>query len=387
MDKLFLKSEEEQEKLVNKYLKVASSPISKIQFLKVLISRKNKKFKKIIIYLMKTLFTKKFQFELKAFLVLLNYVKKEFNIKYSSLYDDMKLALIWIHTSKLMTFFNAYGVDYNWIIKEFTNQANKITIEIFRPDSDYNNDILNKSFTHEEFVLASIDYITDSNLDYFKDTIIEEKSKHLLNTQDIYIKFTPPTHINYNLTNSFLEFNTSLLPELEKNIQSLEKNLLQENYSLFTSLLTLKYGFTPLRVDLHNKLIKYIKEYQPKEETIMTLYDLHLFTKQLKNIHDKEIFKLVIQYIKNISVKIKTEHEQQLLIEILFYLPIAQTDNLKKRLRLISKYISLCNALTNDEIKFMVNRFLMELPVEYSKYFLPLKFQTYKNKNEKTENA
>ena len=29
----------------------------------------------------------------------------------------------------------------------------------------------------------------------------------------------------------------------------------------------------------------------------------------------------------------------------------------------------------------MINRMLLELPIEYSKYFLPLKFQIYQKKN------
>ena len=383
---LMKKNEEEQQEIFQKFIKTSGTPISTIQLLKVLIKSKNDKFKKIIVYLTKRMFTEKFQLELKAFFMIHRYIRQEFNIRYTTLNDDIKLALIWGHSNKLMKYFNVYPLAYNGIIKEFKAHSNRLTLELFRPESQYNNDILNKSFTYEEFVLTAIDYITDSDFDYFKNTIIEEKLKNLLNTQDLYIKFTPPTHINYNLTNSFLEFNTSQLPELKNNIESLEKSLLTDNIPLFTSFLTIKYGFTPLEEALQNQLISYIKEYQSNEETLISLRDLLLFTKQLKNINNKQIFKLVIQYIKDISIYVQTQEEREVLLEILVYLPIAQTNSLKKRLKLMAKYIRLCNALDNDEIKFMVNRFLMELPLEYSKYFLPLKFDTL-NEREILTNA
>ncbi len=377
IDILKEKSEEEQRVILKSFWKTPTTPISHMQLLKVLIDTQNENFKRLVRYLMKKIFTEEFKLELKAFFAIKNFVKQEFNLKYSSLNNDIKLALIWSHSNKLMKYFNAYSVDYNWIIKEFKARSNMLTLEIFKPESQYNNDILNKSFTHEEFVLTAIDYITVSNFDYFKNTIIEEKLKNLLNTEDIFIKFTPPTHIRYNLTNSFLEFNTSLLSELQNNIQSLEKSLLNDNITLFTSFLSIKYGFTPLEEKLQNQLIKYIKEYQPNKKTLMTLHDLLLFTKQLKNINNKKVFKLVVQYIKDISMNVKTQEERNVLLEILVYLPIAQTDNLKKRIRLITKYIQNCNALDSDEVRFITNRILMELPLEYSNYFLPLKFHTY----------
>jgi len=374
IDILKEKSEEEQRDILKSFLKTSTTPISHMQLLKVLISTQNNNFKRLIHYLTKKIFTEEFKLELKAFFAIKNFVKQEFNLKYSSLNDDIKLALIWSHSNKLMKYFNAYSIDYNWIIKEFEAHTNMLTLEILRLESQYNNDILNKSFTYEEFVLTAIDYITNSNFDYFKDSIIEKKLQSLLSTQDIFIKFIPPTHISYNITNSFLEFNTSLLPELENNIQALEKNLVYDTSILFTSFLSIKYGFTPLEEDLQTQLIEYIKEYQIDKETLMALHDIRLFTKQLKNINDKKIFKLVVQYIKEISIHVNTHEEQNILLEILVYLPISQTNNLKKRVRLISKYIQMCNTLNHDDIKFMVNRFLMELPLEYSSYFLPLKF-------------
>jgi len=374
IDILKEKSEEEQRDILKSFLKTSTTPISHMQLLKVLISTQNNNFKKLVHYLTKKIFTEEFKLELKAFFAIKNFVKQEFNLRYSSLNDDIKLALIWSHSNKLMKYFNAYSMDYNWIIKEFEAHTNMLTLEILRLESQYNNDILNKSFTYEKFVLTGIDYITNSYFDYFKNTIIEKKLTNLLSIEDIYIKLTPLTHIKYNLTNSFLELDISSLPELQNTIQSLEKNLLQENYTLFTSLLTLKYGFTPLEKNLQNQLIKYIIDYQPKKETLMTLYDLLIFTKQLKNINDRKIFKLIIQYIKDISGNIKTKEEHGVLLEILVYLPMAKTDDLKRRVRLISKYIQICNILNQNDIRFMVNRFLMELPLEYSSYFLPLKF-------------
>ena len=376
------KSDKEQKDILKSFLNTSSSPISHIQLIKVLISVQNKNFKNLILYMTRKFFTERFKQEVEAFFAVKNFIKQEFNIKFTSLNDDMKLALIWSHTNKLMKYFNHYHIEDSWIIETFKAQTNQLAMEIFKPDSDYNNDILNKSFSYEEFIFIAINYITNNNSDYFKDTVIETKLTHLLSVEDIYIKLMPPTHIKYNLTNSFLELNISSLPQLQNNVHSLEKSLLQENYTFFTSLLTLKYGFTPLEEDLQNQLIAYIIEYQPKENTLLTLHDLLLFTKQLKNINDRKIFKLIIQYIKDISMQIKTKEEQGILFEILIYLPIAQTDNLKKRIKRISKYMQMCNILNHDDIRFMVNRFLIELPLEYSNDVLPLKFNTYQIQKE-----
>jgi hypothetical protein len=194
--------------------------------------------------------------------------------------------------------------------------------------------------------------------------------------------FIQLNHIRLNSIKSFLQLeDNSFLSSfpLLNSFLKYEEQMLEENKVTLINHLAVKYNFNILSNSLREYTIKIIQKYNiTSKETNLVLYDLLFFTKQLKYIDNRTISKQVIQYIKNISSQIKTRQEKGILFEILIYLSMRKTNHLKSRMKLLVKYIQWCNVLHDeDEIKFIVNRFLFEFLLEYSKYFLPLKFQTY----------
>lgn len=416
IDVLSQKTNQKQMKLIKQFLKTASSPISIIQMIRVLLEVDAERFSLIIRYLLKQLFSKNFKLEIKAFFELLNYIKQEFNRRYRDLNNEIKLTLIWAHTNKLMKFFNAYNVSFEWMIEELKQRSNIPTVEIFKTDHDYSKDVLNSTFNYERFLVSSVCYIYDNDFAKAQGTFTKNKIEKLVDGYNNSLDFI---HLNTSIPNStgtFLQIEDvsilSSFPNLEKSLNAIDHFVLNswEHSIIPLNLLSIKYNTNKLDSSIENKLVEHIKNYKSNNSRFieikfnkskdpyfqdyyvkkfniqkwnkninsihMILLDLLFMTKQLKNIDDKNISKKVEKSLIDISADIKTENEAGALFEALIYLSTYRKDDLKSRVKLFVKYIHICKKLQEfDAISRIINVFLTYLPMEYANYFLLEKFE------------
>jgi len=373
----------EQKKVLIRILRTSRSPVSIIHLLKVLLELNIDKFHLIIRYLVKQIFTDRFHLEFKAFISVLNYVKQEFNSRYMHLNNDVKLALIWAHTNKLMRYFNAYNIDPTWISENFKQQTNMITLEIFRPDNMYNRDILNDSFSYERFVVSSLCYVYENDFNKSQGKYTINKINNLVDFDKNSFNFIRLNVKSENAVNSFLEIKDitvmSNFTKIEESLKLMDDFILtpQDN-NILLNILLLKYDVEKLNSEEEERLIKYIDSYDlsTNKPTEIEFHNVLFMIKQLKNISDKAIAKKVIGFLFKLSKSIETEKEAGLLIELLIYLSIYRVEKLEIRIKLFVKYISTCKKLHKyDFTKQMINKFLNELPLKYSNYFLLLKYK------------
>jgi len=418
IDKLSRESEKIQIQILKSFLKTSSSPISIIQMLRVVLEIDADRFSMTIRFLLKQLFTEKFKLEFQAFFTVLNYVKQEFNRRYTDLNNNMKLALIWAHTNKLMKYFNAYHIDYKWITENFKLQTNLVTLEIFKPDSNYSKDILNdNALNYERFIVASLIYAYDNDFKKAQGTFAKSKIEKIVEEDKSHIDLISVNVIMPNSIDSFLlirdmKFLTDF-PILETKLNEIDDFMMKSmnHNSILLKFLSLKYNTVKLSRDVETNFIEYIQNYKlttpkfkniifkeskedcfnhyniekfnvaewyknNKQEVFSILHDLLFMTKQLKNINNINTFKKVVEYIKNISEDITTEEEASALIESFIYLSAYRTDNLDKRIKLFVKYMHLCKKLQDFDITTrMIHNLLTYLPVEYANYFLLEKFE------------
>jgi hypothetical protein len=282
-----------------------------------------------------------------------------------------------------MRYFNAYHVDCSWIIENFQQQTNIISLEIFRPDSNYNRDVLNDSFSYERFVVSSLCYAYENDFNKSQGDYTINKINKLVDFNKNSLNFIRLNVKAENAVNSFLEIKDisviSNFAKVEESLQIMDDFILtpQDN-NILLNILFLKYDVKKLNPEEEKRLITYIDSYDlnTNKPTEIEFHNILFMIKQLKNISDKNIAKKVIRFLFKLSENIETEKEAGLLIELLIYLSIYRVEKLELRIKLFVKYISVCKKLHEyDFTKHMVNKFLNELPLKYSNYFLLLKYK------------
>jgi hypothetical protein len=165
---------EKREATIKKLFRDASSPISKIHLLHILMrfGEEVPAYYRLAHRLIKELFSLKGLEEFEAFLAILKWTNDEFTnwSKIQGWSPQIKLALVWTHAHQLFSIFASIGAPATWIKEAFIQMWQRIPLEIFERDNNYWLDISHPWKLHRiNFLLTGLCYILGEKLESFVD--------------------------------------------------------------------------------------------------------------------------------------------------------------------------------------------------------------------------
>lgn len=149
--------------LVHNLIMTPGSPLSRVHLVKVLlhISEVRSKYARLARKLVRRLISKEGIKEINAFIAALKWTNEEFGYWPSvrKLPPHTRLALVWSHTHRVYSCFEAANAPVDWIKDMFTSADRKMPHEIFERSSDYWFDIAHPRFIdHANLLIGGLFY-------------------------------------------------------------------------------------------------------------------------------------------------------------------------------------------------------------------------------------
>ena len=165
---------EKREATIKKLLRDASSPISKIHLLHILMQfgEEVPAYYRLTRLLIKELFSPKGLEEFEAFLAILKWTNDGFTnwSKTQGWTPQIKLALVWTHAHQLFSIFASIGAPATWIREAFIQMWQRIPLEIFERDTNYWLDISHPWKLYRiNFLLTGLCYVLGEKVESFID--------------------------------------------------------------------------------------------------------------------------------------------------------------------------------------------------------------------------
>jgi tetratricopeptide (TPR) repeat protein len=165
---------ERREATIKKLLRNASSPISKIHFLHILMhfGEEVPAYYRLTRRYIKGLFSLKGLEEFEAFLAILKWTNDRFTnwSKTQGWSPQIRLALVWTHAHQLYSIFASIGAPAPWIRDAFIQMWQRIPLEVFERDTNYWLDISHPWKLHRiNFLLTGLCYILGEKIESFID--------------------------------------------------------------------------------------------------------------------------------------------------------------------------------------------------------------------------
>ncbi len=156
-------SSEDSRALVKQLLTAASSPISRIHLLYILlcIDDDTSAYHRLARRVITSFFSAKGIADFEAFLAVLKWVNEEFGRRqdFRSFSPHIRLALIWSHTHQLFSILISTGAPTTWFKEAFGQIGQQIRGEVFERDPDYWFDIAHpRRVNRETFFLEGLSY-------------------------------------------------------------------------------------------------------------------------------------------------------------------------------------------------------------------------------------
>ena len=178
-------SYEQRYNLIKELSKVASSPLTQIHFVHLLVHSGDEKslFWRLAKKIIRHLFSDEGKNKLSASLSILKWVNEEFNhwSEFCQLSSHIRLFMIWAHANKLYRIFSASRIPNLWLEEKFKRlNYERLPFETFERDSSYWYDIAHpRRIQYIPFLFYGLSYSIGDKADIF----VDEKLKGLFSDQ------------------------------------------------------------------------------------------------------------------------------------------------------------------------------------------------------------
>ena len=415
-------SYEQRYNLIKELSKVASSPLTQIHFVHLLVHSGDEKslFWRLAKKIIRHLFSDEGKNKLSASLSILKWVNEEFNhwSEFCQLSSHIRLFMIWAHANKLYRIFSASRIPNLWLEEKFKRlNYERLPFETFERDSSYWYDIAHpRRIQYIPFLFYGLSYSIGDKADIF----VDEKLKGLFSDQGfqpfdentlipIPSLLLDSTLAQNNLHSFFgenwgkillslwdketvIKLTTTSLQELTE--QVLEGLMKKENEQINWIWIHAILGDLPPYEKIIDRIRKiilktgfadlYHKDANSGNIAFQTacLQSKHIGNKDICDHLRSELLKIV-EHLESESTHNRTDKEHSMskrdtliaVSELVINISIASGPQPQDRIIYLVEILNQIIEIWKDsipEIESMVRRFCIELPASQSKEFWPL---------------
>ena len=372
---------EEKIKLLERFRNVASTPLNRFHFIKIVSKCLDEKLAKRIIKKSIIKIPRDILLEIKAYLSVYKWVYVEFKYKFN-ITEELLIMLSFGHTDRLFKNFKAVNIKLEQIVSEFSQRTRNYLDDILNKRTLY--DVLDPFEIDEyNFLFKGLHYALGNDMEFIKNDkfislIYSNKEKEIP-----YFELFKDQSLLSNCCSSFLnkdysEFFTNLIGEkkniysknsIEKFVESIFKDLKNNpaNYEQY-SVLNIVFKHAPIYSQYCDIFVELILNIDfSKLENIYQLSILKLASNQ--NIYLKSV--QIEQHLKNVIVSLcKDCSSNDVLIkyfDIIIYLSIGSSNNLEDRIRYLCTVLKESTTESNKEIlKYIISSLVFQFPIKQS---------------------